>query len=310
MALHPAVKALLDQAAAQNAPPLNSLPVEAARQGFRAMRGMAGAPEPVDSVEDRTVPGPAGEIPVRVYKPESDAPLPVLVSFHGGGWVIGDLDTHDAVCRSLANAAGCIIMSVDYRLAPEHKFPAAVEDAYAATEWAAASAAEIGGDASRIAVGGESAGGNLAAVVAQLARDRDGPILVYQLLAYPVTDFGFETPSYQENADGYFLTKETMRWFWDLYLNDHSEGADPKASPLRAADVSGLPPGIVITPEYDPLRDEGEEYGMRLQEAGVDFEIWRAEGTIHGFLGMTNVLPEAKDAILRLGGKLKTAFAA
>jgi len=309
MPLNPAVKVLLDQMAAQDAPSLTSLPVEAVRQAFRALRGMAGVPEPVDSVEDRTVPGPAGEIPVRVYKPEGDASLPVPVSFHGGGWVIGDLETHDTVCRSLANAAGCIVMSVDYRLAPEHKFPAAVEDAYAATEWAAANAAEIGGDPARIAVGGDSAGGNLAAVVAQMARNR-GPALAYQLLAYPVTNFDLETPSYQENAEGYFLTKETMRWFWDLYLHDESEGADPKASPLRAPDVSGLPPGIVIAPEYDPLRDEGEAYGKRLQEAGVDFEIWRAEGMIHGFLGMTNILPESKDAIERLGGNLKTAFAA
>ena len=306
---NPAIQALLDQAAAQNAPPLSSLTVELARQGYIMARVALSEKPDVAKVEDRAVPGPAGDIPIRIYTPEGKAPFPVFVYYHGGGWVIGDLETHDGISRAYANAAGCVVVSVDYRLAPEHKFPAAVDDAFAALQWVAEHAKEFGGDASRIAVGGESAGANLAAVAAQMAKDAGGPALVYQLLAYPVMNLAFDTESYQENAEDYFLTTDTMRWFWDLYLNDESEGSDPKASPLLRDDVSGLPPGIVIAPEYDPLRDEGEAYGRRLQEAGVDFEVWRAEGMIHDFLGMTNILPEAKDAIETLGGKLKAAFA-
>ena len=310
MTLNPALKGLLDQAAAQNAPPLSSLTVELARQGYIMARVALSEKPDVAEVEDQAVPGPEGDIPVRIYTPEGAGPFPVFVHYHGGGWVIGDLETHDGISRAYANAAGCVVVSVDYRLAPEHKFPAAVDDAFAALNWVAEHAAEFDGDAMRIAVGGESAGANLTAVIAQLAKEAGGPTLAYQILAYPVTNLAFDTKSYEENADGYFLTTESMRWFWGLYLNDTSEGADPKASPLLQEDVSGLPPGIVITPEYDPLRDEGEAYGERLQEAGVDFEIWRAEGMIHDFLGMTNILPEAKDTIETLGGKLKAAFAA
>ncbi len=304
-----AIQALLDQTAAQNAPPLASQGVDLVRQGYVAARGFLSEKPDVAQVEDRMLPGPAGEIPVRIYKPAGQAPYPILVYYHGGGWVIGDLETHDGISRAFANAAGCIVVSVDYRLAPEHKYPAAVDDAFAALNWVADHAAEFDGDAMRIAAGGESAGANLTAVIAQLAKEAGGPTLAYQILAYPVTNLAFDTKSYEENADGYFLTTESMRWFWGLYLNDESEGSDSKASPLLKDDVSGLPPGIVIAPEFDPLRDEGEAYGKRLQEAGVDFEVWRAEGMIHDFLGMTNILPEAKDAIETLGGKLKAAFA-
>ncbi len=309
MPVHPAAKALLDQVAAQESPPLSSQGVDLVRQGYVAMRGFLSEKPDVANVEDRAIPGPAGEIPVRIYTPVGEAPYAVLVYYHGGGWVIGDLETSEGICRALANAAGCIVVSVDYRLAPEHKYPAAVDDAFAALNWVAEHAAEFDGDPSRIAAGGESAGANLTAVIAQLAKDAGGPTLAYQILAYPVTNLAFDTESYRENSEGYFLTQESMRWFWGLYLNDESEGADPKASPLLRKDVGGLPPGIVVTPEYDPLRDEGEAYAKRLQEAGVDFEIWRAEGMIHDFLGMTNILPESKDAIGTLGGKLKAAFA-
>ncbi|MCH8161564.1 MAG: alpha/beta hydrolase [Chloroflexi bacterium] len=282
--------------------------VDLVRQGYIMARAALSEKPEVTNVEDRAIPGPAGDIPVRIYTPAGEAPYPILVYYHGGGWVIGDLETSDGISRAFANAASCIVVSVDYRLAPEHKFPAAIDDAFAALNWVAEHAAEIGGDPSRIAAGGESAGANLTAVIAQLAKDAGGPRLAYQLLAYPVTNFAFDTESYQKNGDDYYLTEESMRWFWGLYLNDEAEGVDPKASPLLSEDVSGLPLGIVITPEYDPLRDEGEAYGMRLQEAGIDFEIWRAEGMIHDFLGMTNILPEAKDAIETLGGKLKAAF--
>nr|ACL67844.1 lipolytic enzyme [uncultured bacterium] len=310
MPVHPAAKALLDQVAAQESPSLSSQGVELVRQGYVAMRAFLSEKPAVANVEDRAIPGPAGDIPVRIYTPVGHQdPYPVLVYCHGGGWVIGDLETHDGISRAFANAAGCIVVSVDYRLAPENKYPAAVDDAFAALNWVAEHAAEFDGDATRIAVGGESAGANLTAVIAQLAKDAGGPTLAYQILAYPVTNLAFDTESYRENSEGYFLTQESMRWFWGLYLNDDSEGADPRASPLLREDVSGLPPGIVVTPEYDPLRDEGEAYGMRLQEAGVDFEIWRAEGMIHDFLGMTNILPESKAAIATLGGKLQAAFA-
>ncbi len=308
MPLHPAVKALLDQVAAQESPSLSDQGVQMVRDGYVAARGFLSEKPDVANVEDRAISGPAGDIPVRIYTPAGQGPYPILVYYHGGGWVIGSIETHDGISRAYANAAGCIVVNVDYRLAPEHKYPAAADDAFAALNWVADHAAEFDGDPSRIAVGGESAGANLAAVVAQLAREAGGPALAYQILAYPVTNLAFDTESYETNADGYFLTQESMRWFWSLYLNNESEGADPKASPLLREDVSGLAPGIVIAPEFDPLRDEGIAYGKRLQEAGVDFEVWVADGMIHEFLGMTNILPESKAAIERLAANLKTAF--
>lgn len=241
--------------------------------------------EPVARVEDRTIPGPAGEIPVRIYSPDATpgTPRPVLAWFHGGGWVIGNLDGADPACRMIANAAGCVVVSVDYRLAPEHKYPAAAEDCLAATDWVSANAGSLGADPTRLAVGGDSAGGNLAAVVTQLAKDMGGPAIKFQLLVYPVTDHGFGTSSYQENAEGYLLTKASMEWFWGHYLNHEGEGAHPKASPLRASDLSGLPPAWVITAEFDPLRDEGEAYAAALRAAGVKVEHKRYDGQIHGF---------------------------
>ncbi|MCH8162448.1 MAG: alpha/beta hydrolase [Chloroflexi bacterium] len=308
MPLHPAVKTLLDQVAAQNSGTLSDQGVEMVREGYVVARGFLSEKPDIANVEDRAIPGPAGDIPVRIYTPAGQGPYPILVYYHGGGWVIGSIETHDGISRAYANAAGCIVVNVDYRLAPEHKFPAAADDAFAALNWVADHAVEFDGDPSRIAVGGESAGANLAAVVAQLATEAGGPALAYQILAYPVTNLAFDTESYETNADGYFLTQESMRWFWSLYLNDESEGADPKASPLLREDVSGLAPGIVIAPEFDPLRDEGIAYGKRLQGAGVDFEVWVADGMIHEFLGMTNILPESKAAIERIAANLKTAF--
>ncbi|HEY7414161.1 MAG TPA: alpha/beta hydrolase, partial [Ktedonobacteraceae bacterium] len=240
MPLDPQAQAFLDEMAALNAPPLNTLPPEAARQGARMQLALA-EPEPVAKVENRTIPGPQGDIPVRVYTPEGDGPFPVLVFFHGGGWVICDLDTHDDVCRSLAKGTPCIVVTVDYRLAPEHKFPAAVEDCYAATQWVARNAASLNGDPARVAVGGDSAGGNLTAVIAQLARDRGEPPLAFQLLIYPATDFNSNTPSSRENADGYFLTRDDMIWFRDHYLNSLDDRNNPLASPALTSDLSGLP---------------------------------------------------------------------
>jgi acetyl esterase len=310
MALDPQVQAFLDQVAAMNLPPLNTLSVAEAREAAAALSEMHGAPEPVASVDNLGVPGPGGEIPVRVYTPEGSGPLPVLVYFHGGGWVIGDLETHDALCRTLANALSCAVVSVDYRLAPEHKFPAAAEDAYAATQWVAKNADQIGCDPRRIAVGGDSAGGNLAAVVTLLARDRGGPQLVFQLLICPLTDSSCDTVSCRENAEGYFLTLEMVRWFWNQYLSSDADRGNPYAAPLHAGDMRGLPPAMVLTAEFDPSRDEGEAYADRLRTDGVPVQLKRYDGMIHGFLRMGAMLDQARVAIEEVAANLQAAFAA
>ena len=300
---------LLDQMAADGGQPLSSLTVEDARQAVVAFPQLGGDPEPVAKVEDRDLPGPDGAIPVRIYNPAGSGPFPVLVFFHGGGWVVCDIDTHDPVCRSLARAAECIVVSVDYRLAPEHKFPAAANDCYAATQWVMNNATLINGDPDRVAVGGDSAGGNLAAVVALMARDRGGPALVFQLLVYPVTDYYTPgTPSYQQNADGYFLTRDDMVWFWNHYLNGEADVANPYACPLRAASLAGLPSALVITAEFDPLRDEGEMYAARLRESGVAAKLVRYDGMIHGFFSMAGVLDQGKKALALAAAQLRTAF--
>jgi acetyl esterase len=273
------------------------------------MRATQGEPERVGKVEDRLIPGPTGWVLVRIYTPEGSGPFPILVYFHGGGWVVGSLETVDASCHSLTNGAGCMVMSVDYRLAPEHKFPAAVDDCYAAIRWVAERATIIDGDPTRIAVGGESAGGTLTAAVALMARDRRAPSLVYQLLIYPVTDYAFDTASYRENGEGYFLTKDMMVWFWNHYLRSEADGQNPYASPLRAQDLRGLPPALVITAEFDPLRDEGEAYAARLREAGVPVVSTRYNGLIHGFFGIATVLDQAKKAIAEAAAGLRSAFA-
>ena len=309
MPLDPQAKALLDQMAEAGAPPFESLTPEQARELILQMRELAGPPEPVAGVEDSMIPTPDGQIPVRIYTPEGSGPFPVLVYFHGGGWVIGSVDTIDPPCRALANAAGCVIVSIDYRLAPEDKFPAAPEDCYAATRWVAEYAAGISADPSRMAVGGDSAGGNLAAVVALMARDRGGPPLAYQLLVYPVTNYDFSTASYEENGEGYLLTKNAMVWFWDHYLRTEEDGAHPYASPLRAPDLRGLPPALVITAEFDPLRDEGEAYARRLQEAGVPVALKRSDGMIHGFWQMGGVLDQGKKVLADRAAALRSPLA-
>jgi acetyl esterase len=308
MPLDPQIQAYLDQMAAMNMPPIHTLTPEQVRMGIAMQLAMESIePEQVARVENRTIPGPAGEIPVRIYTPQGSGPFPALVFFHGGGWVICNLDTHDGICRSLANGASCVVVSVDYRLAPEHKFPAAPEDCYAATQWVAQNAAELNVDASHIAIGGDSAGGNLSAVVAQMARDRGGPHLVFQLLIYPATDFRMNTVSIEENATGYFLTKDDMIWFTNHYLNSEEDKTNPLASPLLASDLSGLPPALIITAQYDPLRDEGELYGQKLREAGVPVTISRYEGVIHGFVGS---IPsdKGKQAEAEASAALRVAF--
>lgn len=308
MPLDPQAQALLDQLTALGAPPLNELSPPDARVAAQALGTLSGTPEAVATVENRTIPGPAGELPVRIYTPAGSGPFPALVFFHGGGWMIGDLDTQDGPCRTLANGAACIVVSVDYRLAPEHKFPAAPEDTYAATKWVAANAASINVDPTRLAVGGDSAGGNLTAVTAQMARDRGGPRLAFQLLIYPVTDGACDTMSYRDNADGYLLTKDMMQWFWNHYVRNGVDRQNPMASPLRAQSLSGLPPALVQTAEFDPLRDEGEAYAARLEDAGVRVTLTRYNGMIHGFFGMASVIDQARAAVAEAAGALRSAL--
>jgi acetyl esterase len=309
VALLPEIRSLLDQQATSGRPPLHHQSVEQARAFHVAdAAALNGPPAPVAAVADRRVPGPAGELPVRVYTPEGEPPFPIVVFFHGGGWVVGTLDTYDPLCRALAAATPAVVVSVDYRLAPEHRWPAAVEDAYAATEWASRNAAALGGVQHRLAVAGDSAGGNLAAVVALGARDRGGPAIAFQLLVYPVLDAAGGTASWREYADGYHLTADGMRWYWDHYLGG-ADGAAPDASPLRAAFVGGLPPALVIGAEYDILRDEGEAYAARLAEAGVDASASRHAGVVHGFVRWRAVTGAAGDALQEAATALRSALA-
>ncbi len=301
MPLHPLAKAFLDERAALGVRPVNELSVDDARaQMIRVARAM-GLGEPVDRVEDRVIPGPSGEIPIRVYAPHAHEALPILLYFHGGGWVVGNLDTVDQFCRTVANAGGCIVVSVNYRHAPEHKFPAAAEDAYAAVTWAGQHAAAVKGDPGRLAVSGTSAGGTLAAVAALVARERGTPPIRFQLLIVPVIDYNFDTASYRENAEGFGLTADAMRWYWRHYLPTPGDGRHPHASPLRAPSLRGLPPAFVLTAECDPLRDEGEAYAARLKAEGVPTTHKRYPGMVHGFQG-----PEATADMARA---LRDAFA-
>ncbi|MDT7621540.1 MAG: acetyl esterase [Pseudonocardiales bacterium] len=309
MPVHPEAQGLLDALAEAGLPATEEMTVPNARAATAGFLALQGEPVEVASVLDRTVPGPAGEIPVRVYTPAGEGPLPVVVYFHGGGWVIGDLEVVDQPCRQLASAAGAIVVSVDYRLAPEHRYPAAFDDSYAATVWVGAHAAEIGGDPARLAVAGDSAGGNLAAAVALAARDRGGPELAAQLLIYPVTDFNFGTASYQDNREGYLLTKGSMQWFWAHYLGAQDLDKDPYACPLRADSLVGLPPAYVATSEYDPLRDEGEAYARRLEEAGVAVTAKRFDGMLHGFFWMLAAVPSAAGVLDDMVGVLRKAWA-
>ena len=309
MPLDPQAQAVLDNMPGGALPDLSNIAVEVMRQGFSAM-GDEAEPEAVAKVENRDIPGAAGSIGVRIYHPAtpSEQELPALVYFHGGGFVLCDLDTHDGACRALANGAGCVVVSVDYRLAPEAPFPAAPEDCLAATRWVTDNAASLGADPARIAVGGDSAGGNLAAVVSMMARDQGGPSIVHQLLIYPVTDCSFDTPSYSDNAEGYFLTRDMMQWFWGHYLESDRDAENPLASPLRAADLAGLPPATVITAEFDPLRDEGEAYATRLSDAGVPTEMTRYDGMFHGFFAMGAAIDRANDAVAQASKALRRSF--
>jgi acetyl esterase len=309
MAVAPEIQELLDRLAASGRPPLHRQSVAQARAfHLQDAAPLNGEPVPVAAVADRAVPGPGGELPVRVYTPEGEPPFPIVVFFHGGGWVVGTLDSYDPLCRALAAAVPAVVVSVGYRLAPEHRWPAAVEDAYAATLWASRHAAELGGAQHRLAVAGDSAGGNLAAVVALGARDRGGPAIAFQLLVYPALDAAGDTGSWREYAEGFYLTAAGMRWYWDHYLGG-ADGAAPDASPLRAAFLGGLPPALVVTADHDVLRDEGEAYTARLREAGVAADVRRVEGVVHGFFRWRAVTGAADAALQDAAAALREALA-
>ncbi len=299
--------------AAQGGKPIEeSTPAEirASRaQNAEAMAALAGPEQPVARVEDRTIPGPGGAIPVRVYWPAVGKQLPVLVYLHGGGWVFGNIGSVDRTCRALANAVQCVVVNVEYRLAPEHQYPAAAEDAYAVAAHVAANPAEFNADASRIAIGGDSAGGNLATVACLMARHRGGPRLAFQLLVYPVVDYDDNRPSVEEN-EGYILTRSTMQWFWNHYVSSAEQAREPYASPINAKSLAGLPPAMVITAECDPLRDQGEAYAKRLQEAGVPVTLKRYEGAIHVFFQMGAAIDSGRQAVADAVAALRHAFAA
>ncbi len=309
MPLHPQAQAFIDSVNAMPQTPLSDLTPEIARQRPEDLHPPPD--EPVAAVTDFDIPGgDAQPVRARAYTPRDAgaSPLPLVLFLHGGGWVTCDLDSHDATCRALANASGCKVVALDYRLAPEHKFPAGLNDCDAALRWLAGHATQLGIDARRIAVAGDSAGGNLAASLTLMARDRGGPPITFQLLVYPVTNHAFDTASYRTYAEGHLLTREGMRWNWNHYLPDAATGQDPLASPLLAADLHGLPPALVITAECDPLCDESEAYAKRLADAGVPVELKRYDGMLHAFFTMGQVFDEGRAAVAFAGAALRRAL--
>ena len=304
MALDDQSSALLEVMRSAGALSFREMGVDGCRRMISEQAAFARG-EPMEAVEDRLV-GARGTVPIRIFRPSSTRGLPVLVYFHGGGWVMGGLDSHDATCRALAARAGCVVVAVDYRLAPEHPFPAAVVDAMDATGWVADHADDLGVDPARIAVAGDSAGGNLAAVVARQAT-YEGLPLVFQLLIYPVIDRRMDRPSMSENATGFVLERADMEWFWSLYDPDGQAVQDPRAVPL-AADLEGLPKALVVTAEHDPLRDEGEEYGACLRDAGVPVSVIRYPGVFHGFFAMEGFVDTAAAAVAEAADALRDAF--
>src|SRR5215471_678760 len=315
MAIDRDAERVLEMVRLSGRPPYETLTPPEARALFLAAREvLAPDPAPVAEVRELALQRPdGGAVPVRFYRAAnaaSERALPALVYFHGGGWVIGDLDTHDALCRHLANAAGCIVVSVDYRLAPEHKFPAAVEDCFFATSWVAEQAEALGIDRDRVAVGGDSAGGNLAAVVSLLARDRGAPRLCFQALLYPAVDCSMTHPSHERFAEGYLLTRPAMRWFYGHYLRGSADVENWRASPLRAADLSGVAPAFILTAGNDVLSDEGEAYARRLQQHGVPVQLRHFADQIHGFLTMGKVVHAAGPALDEVAAALRKSWGA
>ncbi|MCH8989281.1 MAG: alpha/beta hydrolase [Chloroflexi bacterium] len=306
MPLDPQIMQVMEQVAALGLPAAHTVSPAEARANAK-LRPRAPGPE-VAKVEDRNIPGPDGDVPVRIYTPEGGGPFPILAWYHGGGWVVGDLESADGSARNLCVGGQCVVVSVDYRLAPETKFPGPAEDCWAATTWAVDNASSFNGDPTRLAVGGDSSGGNLAAAMCLMAADRGGPEIAFQLLVYPVTDADLNSVSYGENGEGYSLTKATMQWYWDHYLSGGEDAANPYAAPLQAKSLAGQPPALVITAEYDPLRDEGEAYAKRLREAGVEATSTRYDGVIHGFFSMGAVVDKGQQAVDEASAALRKAF--
>ncbi|ANS31986.1 alpha/beta hydrolase (plasmid) [Rhodococcus opacus] len=299
------VQSLLDQMREADAKPFESMTVPEARLAGWDFIALQGPPEEVASVDHRFIPGLTADLPVRIYYPEGKGPFPALIYLHGGGWVIGNNEVGDAVSRSLANRTGCVFIQVNYQKAPERKFPAAVDDAWVATNWVFDNAADLGVDPARIGIIGDSAGGNLAAVTALRARDESGPHLKCQVLIYPVTDGDLDKGSYEDYAEGYLLQRESMRWFYSHYLNDLAEVDDPRVSPLRASRHSDLPPAIIVTAGYDPLRDDGRLYADKLRNAGIKVKHLDYPGAIHGFFWMQGVLDVSRELHDKLGMAIK-----
>lgn len=308
MPLDPQAQALLEQLKQAGAKPVEVMTVAEARALSWSYIDLQGAPESVAAVTHRFIPGPSADLPIRIYHPAGPGPFPALVLFHGSGWVVANLDVVDAPARALANCTGCVIVAVNYQKAPEHKFPVPLDDCYATTAWVAAHAEALRVDPARIGVAGDSAGGNLAAAVALKARDAGGPALAYQLLIYPATNYDLDTPSALANAEGYLLQRESMRWFWDHYLADAGDADNPLACPLRAADLSGLPPAFVVTAEFDPLCDDGERYADALRAAGVPVTYRRYDGMVHGFFWMAGVLDQARALYEEIGKEVRASL--
>jgi acetyl esterase len=311
MPLDPVLKAFLDQVASMGGPKTWEMTPAEARESFAALMQLAGPKDiPIGKVTNIAIPAPHGEIAARSYAPvaANSQPLPTLVFFHGGGWVIGNIDTHDGLCRMIANGSGCRVISVEYRLSPESKYPDAVDDAVAALEWVEKNAAQLGVDANLLAVGGDSAGGALAAVVAQIAKAKGGPKLSYQLLLFPVTQIGEETRSLREYAEGYFLERKTLDWFYAQYLPGDADKMDSRISPLRAEDISGLPPAYITLAGFDPLHDEGLAYAEKLRAAGVPVTVADYPDMVHDFIYLQAVLPQASEALNAAAKALKDAL--
>ncbi len=294
MPVDPQVQALLDEMVAMGAQPYEELTVAEARVAARAFLDLQGEPEEVASVEHCFIPGPTADLPVRIYTPEGEGPFPGLVYFHGSGWVVLNIEICDTTMRALANSTGCVVVAVNYQKAPEHPFPQPFDDCWAATLWTFENAEALNLDTSRIGVIGDSAGGNLAAAVCLRARDEGAPKLAYQALIYPAVEHGWDTASAHENAEGYLLQRESMHWFWDHYVPDKSLATDWRVSPLLADDHSGLPPAFIATAEFDPLRDDGRAYHVKLHEAGVPVTYVEYDGMIHGFYWMQGIADGAK----------------
>ncbi len=308
MPLDPEVKAVLDALTASGDPPMEEVPIAEARRGDWA-RPFIGEPEPVRSVEHRFIPGPTADLPVRIYTPDGVGPFPAVVYFHGSAWCVSNIEQADVAHRALTNRTGCVVVAVNYQKSPEHRFPVPFQDAFAATAWVAENAVELGLDPDAIGVGGDSAGGNLAAAACLRARDEGGPRIRFQVLVYPAVDARMEHRSIEENAEGFLLTAATLRWAWQQYLRSPTDADEPYASPLRADDLSGLPPAIVVTAELDPLRDEGEEYAARLAEAGVPVVVRRYDGVVHGFFWMLGAVSAARQMLDDVARDLKELLA-